>query len=425
MNCINCGAQVHDERKTCPYCGKSLQIVPDYNIFDDDDISILMEATPQPKQGQPRSAQQKAKKTVDKETAERIRARKEREKQRRLERKKKIQLVIILISVIVICCILFAAFFVVNDMIEENNANSFDYQIKQAEAALEAGDFALAENYYLRALELDSDDIDVRFTLADLYQKNNLPEKMVAMYKEIIRLDNNNYSAYKLLFQYYNSINDVDAILKLRSGVTNDRIMALFQDYAVENPKIFLPGGTYSGAIDVIVTSNLAYDIYYTIDGSDPTVNGILYTETIKIDQTGMVTLKAAAKNDKGIYSNIVQETYYLEFSAPDDPVVLPDGGTFDTVTHITIVVPTGCTAYYSWDGIDPTRDSLTKFEYTEPIIVPSGENVLRVIIYDDKTGYASTTYRKIFNCSVEGIEVPIIVIPEDTETEVDVEAGA
>lgn len=408
MNCFNCGAQVTDEHKTCPYCGKSLQIVPDYNIFDDDDISVLMEATPQT----PKPAVNKSK-----ENAERIRARKEREKQKKLERRKKIQLVVILLAVILICGILFCAFFIISDEIEKKNANSFSYQVNLAEEALEAGDYELAESYYLRALELNNNDLEVRFTLADMYKNNNMTAKMLNMYNEIIDIDGQNYTAYKALFQYYNANNDVESILKLRSTVTSDRIMALFQEYAVENPRIYLAGGTYSGAIDVMVSANMNYEIYYTIDGTDPTVNGILYTGTIKIDQTGMVTLKVAAKNDKGVFSNIIQETYYLEFEAPAAPVVSPDGGAFDEVTYISIVVPSGCTAYYSWDGIDPTMDSLTKFEYTDPIIVPSGENVLRVIIYDNKTGFASETYRKIFSCSVEGIEVPIIIIPEETES--------
>ncbi len=429
MNCFNCGAPITDEHKTCPSCGKAIQIVPDYNVFDDDDISVLMEAAPATTPSNTTSNKASSQKTQaqKKENAERIRARKEKERQKKLERKKKIQMFLILVSVIAICGMLFCAFFVISDALEKRNANSFDYQVKQAEAALEANDFELAESYYYRALELvkkDSDDaLDIRFVLADLYKEHNMLDKMLSTYHEIINIHGQNYTAYKALFQHYNSNNDVEAILELRGTVTSNRIMALFQEYAVENPKIYLKGGTYKGTIEVMVSANMNYEIYYTIDGTDPTKNGILYTGTIKIDQTGMVTLKVSAKNEKGVFSNIVQETYYLDYEAPAAPVVLPDGGTFHEITYITVVVPSGCTAYYSWDGIDPTIDSLTKFEYTEPIIVPSGENVLRIIIYDDKTGLASETYRKIFVCSVEGIKVPIIIIPEETETETETEA--
>lgn len=423
MNCFNCGASITGEHKNCPFCGKSLQIVPDYNVFDDDDINVLMEeTTPQAPRHQ---------KSVDKEAAERIRARKERErereKKRELEKKKQRQLVIVLIAVVAICIILFVAFFAINDMIQRNNASSYDYQIKQAEAALKEGDFTTAEEYYLKALALKPEDLKVRFTMAQLYQEKGMTDNMIDVYEDILSLDSQNYTAYKSLLQYYNSIQDVDAIMELRKGITDDRIMALFQDYAVENPKIYLKGGTYQGAIDVMISSKLNYEIYYTIDGSDPTVNGMLYNGTVKINQSGMVTLKAAAKNEKGIYSNVVQETYYLEFDAPDDPIVKPDGGTFDVETYIEVLVPTGCTAYYTWDRTDPRlEDSTTRLVYVDSILIPSGSNMLSLVIIDDTTGLSSAVYRRIFECTVEGIPVPGVTdVEPDTETGGDIENGA
>ena len=306
MNCFNCGASVSAEHKNCPYCGQSMQIVPDYNFLDDDNINVLMKE----------SEAAEAEKSVDKEAAERIRERKrqerEREKQRRLERKKQRQMILIFITVVVVCGVLFAAFFAVNDYIQTQNENSYDYQVKLAENAVKEKDYDAAKEYYYKALSLEPSDLEVRFTLAELYSDLNMKDDMVAMYKDILSIDSQNYIAYKMLFQHYNSLGDVDAILELRKGVTDNRIMALFQDYAVENPKIYLKGGNYDGAINVMITGKMNYEIYYTIDGSDPTTNGIKYTETITINQNGMVTLKAVAKNEKGVFSNIVQETYYL-----------------------------------------------------------------------------------------------------------------
>ena len=31
MKCINCGAEIKPEFKVCPYCGTTIQIVPDYS----------------------------------------------------------------------------------------------------------------------------------------------------------------------------------------------------------------------------------------------------------------------------------------------------------------------------------------------------------------------------------------------------------
>ena len=36
MKCIYCGNELKEGSLFCPYCGKEVQIVPDYNIYDDD-----------------------------------------------------------------------------------------------------------------------------------------------------------------------------------------------------------------------------------------------------------------------------------------------------------------------------------------------------------------------------------------------------
>ena len=117
MNCFNCGASVSGEHKNCPYCGQSMQIVPDYNFLDDDNINVLIE------ESEPAAPE----KSIDQEAAERIRERKrqerEREKKRLLEKKKQRQMILILIAVVAVCGILFAAFFAVNDMIQQQNGS--------------------------------------------------------------------------------------------------------------------------------------------------------------------------------------------------------------------------------------------------------------------------------------------------------------
>ena len=45
MYCINCGAEIKTEDINCPFCGKILQIVPDYSIYDEDDINVILENT--------------------------------------------------------------------------------------------------------------------------------------------------------------------------------------------------------------------------------------------------------------------------------------------------------------------------------------------------------------------------------------------
>lgn len=61
--------------------------------------------------------------------------------------------------------------------------------------------------------------------------------------------------------------------------------------------------------------------------------------------------------------------------------------------TSVTVTVPGGCSAYYTWDGSTPTAASQ---RYTQPIKVPEGNNILSVVIIDHTTKLCSDVYREI-----------------------------
>ena len=66
---------------------------------------------------------------------------------------------IIAISIIVFC--------VINN-INTRNYNSIEYQIQKAQQALDNRDYEKALSYYNRALELDVDNVDIYFAIADM-----------------------------------------------------------------------------------------------------------------------------------------------------------------------------------------------------------------------------------------------------------------
>ena len=95
--------------------------------------------------------------------------------------------------------------------------------------------------------------------------------------------------------------------------------------------------------------------------------------------------------NEKNIYSDTVVKEYKVIIPVPKTPVITPDGGEFSEYTTVTITVPDGCSAYYTWDGSVPTKES---FVYAEPIEVPEGEHILSAIAIDEKTGLSSSVLR-------------------------------
>ena len=136
------------------------------------------------------------------------------------------------------------------------------------------------------------------------------------------------------------------------------------------------------------------YDIYYTLDGSDPVKNGALYTQPLVLDENGKTYRIRAVCANNSVYSDVMEADITIMIPAPDMPIVTPDGGDFGVATTVSITVPDGCSAYYSWDGSIPTAYS---DRYYGPIEVPEGNHILTVVIIDHETGLSSEIYRGRF----------------------------
>ena len=106
--------------------------------------------------------------------------------------------------------------------------------------------------------------------------------------------------------------------------------------------------------------------------------------------------------NDKNLYSDVVTNQYQIKIPAPDIPIVTPDGGDFGVETTVSVTVPDGCSAYYTWDGSTPTSASS---RYAGPLTIPEGNNVLSVIMIDNKTHLSSEVYRGNFIYYAEDFE--------------------
>jgi len=250
-----------------------------------------------------------------------------------------------------------------------------------------------ALRYYKTALALQPDDIKVREAMAEIYTSQKEYDSALVLYMEILQLDKTNKEAYQHLISIYDEMGDYDSILSLKEDVTDENILALFDDYEVGEPIISPLSGQYDDYITVVIYSIAGNDIYYTTDGTVPDKeNGIPYPQGgIPLNHTGNFEINAVCCNEKGIYSDIVTEEYQIQFKKPDLPSVSPDGGVFSEETTVTITQQKDCTIYYTWDSTDPTTESAV---YTEPIVVPEGDYVLSVMAVNNKTGLVSDIYR-------------------------------
>lgn len=374
MKCVKCGAELKQGCLYCSVCGHESQILPDYSVLEDDYLrSLLKEETKQ-------EAAEEKQETVPEKKQE--------------KKEKTFQMLLIVLS-----CLLLVGIGIgigVKLYVDEQNANSYDYQMEMAEKEEAEGNYAEALDFYNAALNIKPKDLEARAAMADIYLEQRNYDAAMILFIEIIKEDAANKEAYEKLISIYEDREDYDSILSLADEVTDPEILGLFQPYLVTPPVVSPLGGTYEGELTVGLFSMKGYDIYYTLDGTTPdTYNGILYRGSdLKFSEAGEYRLKAVCINEKGIYSEIVEETYRVEEMPPDLPTLSPDGGDIWGETYVTITAEEGCSIYYTWDGTDPTEQSA---RYTEPIYVPEGEHVLSVLVVNDRSGLRSDIYRSSY----------------------------
>lgn len=405
MKCIYCGAELKEGCIYCSNCGREVQLVPDYNIIEDDYLKALLEEenrrTQEKTQGRSQAKPQvnpQAKPQVNPQTPTQSEMNQEPETPepaKKVSRKQQNKKTIIIISVIVAVCVIgIIAAVLIHMNVKKNQENSVDYQIEMAKDALKAKNEEDAIAYYEKALKLDKKNVEVRLALGAIYMDAKDYDEAEIQYKEVLKIDSDNKEAYKNLIAIYAEREDYDAITRLSETTTDSSILDLFADYIVTPPVFGEKEGKFDDYLELKLSTKGDYEIYYTIDGTDPEKYGTLYSEAIPLDEMRVYEVKAVCKNDKGIYSDMVSGKYEIEIPAPDMPVVSPDGGDFGAKTSVTVSVPDGCKAYYTWDGTNPNENSSL---YTAPIEVPEGNNVLSVILIDEKTKQSSIIYRGNF----------------------------
>ncbi|MGN0312355.1 MAG: chitobiase/beta-hexosaminidase C-terminal domain-containing protein [Lachnospiraceae bacterium] len=369
MKCKKCGNEVKAGDVYCPKCGAEIQIVPDYNVFDEDISSALKEE---------RTV------TVN-------------EEKKPVDKKKRALLIVTAVIAVV------AVIFGISVLITNNQKNkSFSYQYDRAAEYLENELPDKALEAIKKALAVDSDNENGLILLAKIQVALEQPEDAINTLLSVVDLYPDSFEAYNMLIDLYSEQGDYESIAELAKDVENDRILALFAGYVPTRPVFKTEPGTYDTNILLELQSDSTSQIYYTTDGSSPVTDGMVYTEEIKLE-AGTTVVKAVSTNEFGIFSDVVEGTYQIELAIPDKPVVSLASGTYSESQTIMISVPEGCSAYYTWDGSTPNKGST---KYTGPFEILEGNNVLSVVIMNQNDQASDVArFNYIYYPVVEDVE--------------------
>lgn len=368
MKCPNCGAEMKEGTLYCEHCGEDIHIVPDfepeieYNMEQTlNDIAREME--PQSDAEEKQKPLQNAAELQDWDEVP------QEEKARHPFRWKFIVLALVLVVVAVVCT---------GFGISYSHYHSAEYQTQCAREFVAKEEYDQAITCYERALEIDSENITLKFELADIYfQKNNKMEYEYLL-REIVTdpaaTTEQLESAYGKLIAIYAARDDYKTINDLLQNCGNVNIMSKYQSYMAMDPEFSLQEGYYTSIQPLKLTTFGSGKIYYTMDGSEPDAGSSLYTAPILLE-SGDYCVKAIYINENDISSKVVTKNYHIEIEELNAPDVTTVSGDYEF--PINIEVSDGEDVYYTTDGSDPTQNSSV---YTGPIPMPLGKSVFHFI---------------------------------------------
>jgi len=194
------------------------------------------------------------------------------------------------------------------------------------------------------------------------------------------------------------TINAIAVKNGISSGVASASYVIQHTTATVSAPSLSPVGGSYGSAQIVTLSSATSgASIYYTTDGSTPTVSSNVYTGPFTVSST--TTVRAIAILN-GVSSTVTSATYTINVATiPSAPSISPTGGTYTSAQTVYLSSATsGASIYYTRDGSYPNTKST---KYTGAIVLSASDTIIAVA-YLNGTYSSSYTYgRYIINIPV------------------------
>lgn len=354
MKCTKCGEDIKAGNLYCSNCGAEVQIVSAYNVMEDEFF-------------------------LDFQNREMAKGA-ERDMSYAVGVREKKSFYISLLAATIGFLILLVIAFLVKMNAGNTATGAIPDRFTQFVQALADSDEKRAKDFLDQGMSEDPEELSDRFWMAWLYGRQGNREKQIEMLQQILAIDGENIYACRELIGVYVEAGDFEGLHEFYDACAGSRLTVLFADYLVDSPVIGIPEEPMRENDTLTITAADGLNIYYTLDGSSPITNGTLYYAPIRL-KAGTYNLQAAACNEDGYYSKVVsleltvEKRYQLGM-----PQVTPDSGEYLTPQTIYVNVPEGCSAYYTWNGSNPTTASR---KYNGGISMPEGNNVLSVILVD------------------------------------------
>ena len=167
---------------------------------------------------------------------------------------------------------------------------------------------------------------------------------------------------------------------------------------AVEAPVFESSGFEHGSGIVTISCDTPDSTIYYTTDGTDPTISSTEYTSPLDISVDTVVKAFATCIGFED--SSVTSEFFEIETTIPP-PVISPTSGAYNLTQQITMFCPVEeAVIYYTLDGTDPDTSSIL---YTGPFYLLGDKTVKAVATITSYTDSVITSEVFTVNSEYDG----------------------
>lgn len=300
-------------------------------------------------------------------------------------------------AICIVLCIFLAALCII--MVNNVRVNSYDYQYEMAVECAGDNDYEMAIEHLEKAIDINNEDVSAKLLLAKYYVQYGQKQSAKVILKEVISSDleyDKRDEVYDMLLVIMKEEEEYTEMGEILKECDIERIVSKYIKYAALPPIFNKDGGVYDKVVSVSLSGGTQGIIYYTLDGSEPTSNSMVY-ETPILLESGEYTIKAMYTNMYGVSSDVVEHNYYINLLNPKTPVINFDSGSYTEPSLIEVFHDNNTKIYYTMDGTVPTKNSN---RYTEPIEMPYGvSNFSFIAINED--GLASEVINRTYQLSI------------------------
>lgn len=381
MKCKKCGSEIKEGHMYCEVCGEEIRIVPDFDASVDDGFKVNLADIIDDIPGVRTLADTKELSIEDiSETKEIIKKDNSiQNEESKTGSKNKIDLKFVGILVL-LCVVSIVAIVAVSYNI--NQYYSYDIQYEKAFEQFSNGEYDDSVKTLKHVIKLNDTEVLPKLLLCDNYYELGKYDEALAVLETLLTKYQGDMNIYERLVKNYTMKGDNLSISELVESAQDESVKYMYGDYVKPTLSISPDAGIYGEPQLVILSSDTDGAIYYTIDGSEPDENSLVYKGPIEVNAGDEYDIRAICISEYGIKSEVLKSNYLVEIAEIEKPVVNTLGGQYTTPTDIKVEVPESLKCYYTVDNSDPTEESLL---YEGPIAMYIGTHVFRFACFDDK----------------------------------------